>query len=209
MQSRQVHFRRVESKRMHIKCHWDVCYLSAPITGEVGDDRDITDAELVDGPESTDSDEGQDEAGDRLAEAFPGATTANDNDEPADGEVIPPEEQGFGTPAGGDAPITARDIGIIATKAFPCDDAPKGDKTKQQTLMRYTFSSAVTGGVAHLGDMSQDQLTAVWRGMVDISSGAIEVESTETGMQITTGGKTLLAPRWVEPVADAEPGSGE
>lgn len=91
----------------------------------------------------------------------------------------------------GGSPVTAKQVGTAATKAFPCDDAPRGEKTKQRERLRHALQWAVSKGrTIHFADLEVTEQLELLRTLEGIVEGKVTFAPDDDGvmfLQIATG----------------------
>lgn len=88
----------------------------------------------------------------------------------------------------GPSPFTAKQIGIAATKAFPLEDAPRGEKTRQRDRLRHALAFACSGGRAwHFADLTVAEHSDLLARLEAIAAGRITFATDDEGVTFDTG----------------------
>lgn len=149
-----------------------------------------------------------------IAELEPAPVQAEQQPSP---EAEPEPEPAEPEPPAADAPIpaiTARDIGILAGKAFPLDDAPRGTKTSTRDRLRHAVVWAVTNArTYHLDDCEPAEVLKVASRLNDIIDKRMAFTHDDTGVVFTWGDNGELDISWASmeagPSDEPSPGADE
>lgn len=103
-------------------------------------------------------------------------------------------------------------LAALAVRAFPCDDAPRGSKTRRQTLLRYALTFVATSRKEwHLDRLDNAQRRALRELLDQVIAGKIDVApdwADSGGVDFTRGDETHTI-EWSEVADDATPEPGE
>lgn len=100
-----------------------------------------------------------------------------------------PEPEPGDTDASG---ITVKQLAAAATKAFPLEDAPRGEKTKTRDRLRYALTLIVTNGEErHMDRLTLEQMVALDARLHDVADGRITYTYGTDGATFTLNDKPV------------------
>lgn len=106
-----------------------------------------------------------------------------------DDEPPPPEERTQSTT------ITVKQLATAASKAFPCDDVPRGRKTKLREQLRYALTYVVTNGARwHMNDLTVEETVRLDSWLNNITRGTVTYSYDDDGVTFVLGAKTVTVP---------------
>lgn len=150
-------------------------------------------------------DEASSASGNGREEQSPDASPAS-SIEPA---TVEPVSSGSAKPD--DRILTRRDIATLATKAFPLDDAARGEKTKTRDRLRYAVTYIVTNGERwHLNDLDTGQMSTLATHLEHVIAEKVRFVYDDGGATFTLNDKTVTVPwsTFDEQLAQGELGEG-